>query len=60
MKQEYILQMLYRDNDGKLETLNIPTTSLSKTSAIKAGREYAKQNNMRCYQVFPKSKNAKD
>ena len=55
MKEPYILHMMYRDQDGKLQDKFIESKPLSKTAAKKIGKDYAKQNNMRCYQVFPKS-----
>lgn len=53
MKEPYILHMMYRDGDGKLQDKFIETCPLSKTAAKKAGKDYAASNNMRCFQVFP-------
>ena len=54
-KKMYSFQFMYRDNDGKLETYWLEhSTPLSKTAALKHGKDYAKQNNMRFYQAIPK------
>lgn len=55
-REPYTLHFMYRDNNGSLEDLFIETGPLSKSAAKQVGKEYAKQNNMRLFQVFPSSK----